>query len=249
MSARTIELEVMRYRPEQDDEPWFQTYKVPCEEDWVVLDALIYVKDNLDGSLSYRWSCHMAVCGSCGMMINGEPALSCKTFIRDITDNVIRVEPLTNFPIERDLVVVMDDFIEKLQRVKPYIVRDRKKPLEEGEHLQLPAQLKKFKQYTLCINCLCCYAACPQYALKPDFIGPAALALAHRYNQDSRDQGREEREDVVAANEGIWDCAFADACSIVCPKHVDPASAIQQMKISSTVSWFQNLIGLGGKKS
>jgi fumarate reductase iron-sulfur subunit len=249
MSYKTIELEILRYRPEDDDEPWFQNYRVPCEEDWVVLDAINYVKDHMDSTLSYRWSCHMAVCGSCGMMIDGEPALSCKTFIRDLPDRTIRIEPLANFPIERDLVVVMDDFMEKLERVKPYIIREEDKPLSEGEHLQTPAQLKKFKQYTLCINCLCCYSACPQYALIPEFIGPAALTLAHRYNQDSRDQGREAREDVVAANEGIWDCAFADACSLVCPKQVDPASAIQQMKISSTVGWYKNLLGLRGKKS
>ena len=249
MSDRTITLDILRYRPEEDDEPWYQSHEVPCEEDWVVLDAINYVKEHLDSSLSYRWSCHMAVCGSCGMMIDGEPALACKTFVRDLPDRPVRVEPLANFPIERDLVVVMDDFIEKLERVKPFIIRKDKKPISEGEYRQTPAQLKKFKQYTLCINCLCCYAACPQYALIPEFVGPAALALAHRYNQDSRDQGRDEREDVVAANEGIWDCAFADACSVVCPKHVDPGGAIQQMKVASTVDWYKNLIGLGGKKS
>ena len=249
MNHRLIELEILRYRPEEDREPWFQKYEVPCEEDWVVLDALNHVKEHIDSSLSYRWSCHMAVCGSCGMMIDGDPALSCKTFVRDLPERAIRIEPLANFPIERDLVIVMDDFIEKLERVKPYIIRDEDKPLAKGEHLQTPAQLAKFKQYTLCINCLCCYSACPQYALIPEFIGPAALALAHRYNQDSRDQGCEAREDVVSANEGIWDCAFADACSLVCPKHVDPASAIQQMKISSTIGWYKNLLGFKGKKS
>ncbi len=248
MSYKTIGLEVLRYRPEEDNEPWFQNYRIPCEEDWVVLDAINYIKDHIDSTLSYRWSCHMAICGSCGMMIDGEPALSCKTFIRDLPDRVIRIEPLANFPIERDLVIVMDDFVEKLERVKPYIIRDENKPLSEGEHLQTPAQLYKFKQYTLCINCLCCYSACPQYALVPEFIGPAVLTLAHRYNQDSRDQGREAREDVVMAKKGIWDCAFADACSVVCPKHVDPASAIQQMKISSVIDWYKNLLDLGGKE-
>ena len=132
MTQRTLELSILRYRPEDDNKPWFQTYQVPCEEDWVILDAINYVKDHLDGSLSYRWSCHMAVCGSCGMMINGEPALSCKTFIRDLPKGVVRIEPLANFPIERDLVVVMDDFMEKLKRVKPYVIRTEEKALEEG---------------------------------------------------------------------------------------------------------------------
>ena len=247
MSYRTIELEILRFQPETDKEPWFQDYRVPCEEDWVVLDAVNYVKDHLDGTLSYRWSCHMAVCGSCSMVIDGEPRLACKTFVRDLPEGKIRIEPLTNFPIERDLVVVLDDFMEKLQRVKPYIIRDEQRSLAKGEYLQTPAQLAKYKQYTLCINCCCCYAACPEYALRPSFIGPAALALAHRYNQDSRDCGAREREDVVASEEGVWDCSFADACSQVCPEHVDPSGAIQQMKIASTVSWYQDLLGLRKK--
>lgn len=237
MSLRTLTLEIMRYDPETDSEPHFQSFQVPCEEDWVVLDAVNYVKDNLDRTLSYRWSCHMAVCGSCGMMVNGEPSLSCKTFIRDMPDK-IKIEPLANFPIERDLVVVMDDFMDKLGSVKPYLVPKEKKAVEDGSYLQSPAQLKKFKQYTLCINCTLCYSACPQYAHQEAFVGPAALALAHRYNLDSRDVGRSVREDVVASNPGIWECSFVGACSEVCPEHVDPAGAIQQTKIASTLDYF-----------
>jgi hypothetical protein len=117
-----LEIEVLRYRPEADQEPTFQTYTVPYQDDWVVLDALNHIKDNLDRTLSYRWSCHMAICGSCGMMINGEPKLSCHAFLRDYYPGKVRVEPLTNFPIERDLVIVMDDFLGKLESVKPYVI-------------------------------------------------------------------------------------------------------------------------------
>ena len=155
MSERQVDLEILRYNPETDEVPAWRTYRVPCQEDWVVLDAINYVKDELDRTLSYRWSCHMAVCGSCGVMINGEPMLSCKAFLRDLPDR-IRVEPLANFPIERDLIVVMDDFMAKLDSVKPYLVPREEKPIEDGEHLQTPAQLNKFKQYTLCINCTLC---------------------------------------------------------------------------------------------
>ncbi len=249
MSDLQLDLEILRYDPEKDQEPHYQTYSVPCQEEWVVLDAINYVKDHIDSTLSYRWSCHMAVCGSCGMMIDGEPKLACKAFVRDYANKKVRVEPLANFPIERDLVSVLDDFMSKLRRVKPYLIRNEEKPLSEGEYRQTPAQLKKYKQFTLCINCLCCYAACPQYALIPEFIGPAALTLAHRYNQDSRDQGRAQREEETASHEGVWECAFADACSLVCPKHVDPASALQQMKITSTIDWYLEHLGLGGKKS
>lgn len=238
MSARTIELEVLRYNPEQDEAPRWQRYSVPCEGEWVVLDALNYVKDHLDTTLSYRWSCHMAVCGSCGMMINGEPTLACKAFLRDYPGR-IRVEPLANFPIERDLVTVVDDFMAKLARVKPYLVPRDGGPPAGVEYRQRPHELKRFKQYTLCINCMLCYAACPQYGLVPEFLGPAAIALAHRYNQDSRDGGRDERQEVIASDAGAWECSFVGACSEVCPKHVDPAGAVQQVKIASTVDWYK----------
>ena len=234
-----ITLEILRYCPETESEPRFQTYRVPYHEDWVVLDALNYVKDHLDGTLSYRWSCHMAICGSCGMMINGEAKLACHAFLRDYRKAVIRIEPLDHFPIERDLVIVMDGFMEKLSSVKPYLMPKEEKPVREGEYLQTPLQLMAFKQYTLCINCMLCYAACPQTALNEGFIGPAALALAHRYNLDSRDNGKEQRADIVASDEGIWECTFVGACSEVCPKHVDPAAAIQQTKISASLDWFK----------
>jgi fumarate reductase iron-sulfur subunit len=181
----------------------------------------------------------MAICGSCGMMINGEAKLACHAFLRDYRHVAIRIEPLDHFPIERDLVIVMDGFMEKLSSVKPYLMPKEEKPVREGEYLQTPLQLMAFKQYTLCINCMLCYAACPQTALNEGFIGPAALALAHRYNLDSRDNGKDQRANIVASDEGIWECTFVGACSVVCPKHVDPAAAIQQTKISASLDWFK----------
>ncbi len=237
MSGRTVELEVLRYNPETDRVPYPQRYSVACREEWVVLDALNHVKEAIDPTLSYRWSCHMAVCGSCGMMINGEPKLACKAFLRDYP-GLIRVEPLAHFPVERDLVTVIDDFMAKLARVKPFLMPREDQPLEAGEHRQSPAELARFKRYSMCINCMLCYAACPEYALIPKYLGPAAIALAHRWNEDSRDGGRSERQPEIAATEGAWECSFVGACSEVCPEHVDPAGAIQQVKIRSTVDWY-----------
>src|ERR1700681_1934070 len=139
--TQSIELRVLRYRPASDQEPVFVSYVVPYSDDMSVLQALQSIKDTQDGSLSYRWSCHMAVCGSCGMMINGEPKLSCHAFLRDYRDGVVRIEPLGHFPIERDLVIVMDSFMEKLSSVKPYVIVAQEKPLSEGEYLQTPLQL------------------------------------------------------------------------------------------------------------
>ncbi len=246
--AETISLEVTRYRPERETEPTFQTYEVPLRKEWVVLDALNYIKDELDGSLSYRWSCRMGICGSCGMMVNGEPKLTCAVFLNDYLPGPIRVEPLRYFPVVRDLVIDMSDFLAKLWRVKPWITRDEEKPLSEGEYRQTPQELDTYKQFSMCINCMLCYAACPVYGLEPDFIGPAAIALAQRYNMDSRDQGAGERLEILSQEEGIWDCTFVGECTRVCPKNVDPAGAIQQYKLTATTDWFQSLLMPWGGK-
>jgi len=240
--AETIRLEVARYRPEEETEPTFETFEVPCRKDWVVLDALNYIKDRLDGTLSYRWSCRMGVCGSCGMMVNGEPKLTCATFLTHYLPGPVRVEPLRYFPVVRDLVIEMTDFVVKLQSVKPWLIRADEKPLSDGEYLQTPEQLDNYKQFSMCINCLLCYAACPVYGLDQHFIGPAAIALAQRYNQDSRDQGASERLSILSQHEGIWGCTFVGECTKACPKHVDPAGAIQQYKLSATKEWFKSFL-------
>ena len=179
MTEETMTLDVTRYRPGHDRAPRTQSFTVPYRKDWVVLDALNHIKDRIDGTLSYRWSCRMGVCGSCGMMVNGVPKLTCAAFLRDYRPGPIRVEPLANFPVIRDLVIALDDFMEKLRRVKPWIIRAVEKPVSDGEYLQTPAQLDAYKQFSMCINCMLCYAACPQYGLDPKFTGPGVLALLH----------------------------------------------------------------------
>jgi fumarate reductase iron-sulfur subunit len=240
--AETIQLEVTRYSPEKDAAPSFQKYEVPLRKDWVILDALNYVKDKQDGSLTFRWSCRMGVCGSCGMMVNGEPKLTCATFLSKYAPGPVRVEPLRYFPVVRDLVVEMSDFMTKFRKVKPWLIRKDDKPLAEGEFLQTPEQLEVYKPFSMCINCTLCYAACPVYGLDPFFIGPAAIALAQRYNMDSRDQGSDERMDILSQHEGIWGCTFVGECTKACPKNVDPAGAIQQYKLAAAMNWFKTLL-------
>jgi fumarate reductase iron-sulfur subunit len=203
---------------------------------------LNYVKDNLDGTLSFRWSCRMGICGSCGMNVNGEPKLTCATFLTDYGPGPVRVGPLNNFPIVRDLVIEMSDFMGKLSKVKPWLVRAEERPLAEGEHRQTPLELDAYKQYSMCINCLLCYAACPVYALDPHFVGPAAIALAQRYNLDSRDQGAPERLEALSDHEGIWGCTFVGECTKACPKNVDPAGAIQRYKLTAALEWLKGFV-------
>lgn len=266
-TVHRIAIEVMRYRPEQDNEPWWQRFDIEWTQDMSILDALLYIKDNLAPDLSFRWSCRMEVCGSCGMVVNGEPKLACSTFVRDyanavITDSdcQIRIGALDQMPIEKDLIIDMEPFITKLESIKPYIInamdktnstqannssqQQNNKALKQ-EYLQTPKQLAKFKQYTMCINCLLCYQACPQVGLNAEFLGPAAAALAHRYNLDSRDDGAEERFNVLNQTNGIWPCTFVGYCSHVCPKHVDPAGAIQQSKAAAIPHWAKALFQAG----
>jgi fumarate reductase iron-sulfur subunit len=237
-TTRTIEIECLRFNPETDTEPHLQTYKVPFHDDMSVLQGLQYIKDNLDGSLTFRWSCRMAICGSCGMMVNGVPQLSCHTFLRDYFPTKVSVAPLDHFPIIRDMAIDQSDFLNKLESVKPYIIPKHDKPIEDGPYRQTPKQMDQYYQYSQCINCLLCYAACPQYGLNPTFTGPAALALLHRYNADSRDVGWTARSELTNSDDGVWHCTLVGYCSEVCPKEVDPAHAINQNKVNSTMDYF-----------
>jgi fumarate reductase iron-sulfur subunit len=237
-----ITLQVTRYRPEEESSATVQEYEVPCPKDWVVLDGLNYIKDRVDGSLTYRWSCRMGICGSCGMTVNGEPKLTCETFLSEYGHGPVKVEPLRNFPVIRDLVVEIGDFMRKLVSVKPWIIRNKEKLLSDGEYLQTPDELDEYKQFGMCINCMLCYSACPIYGLEPGFIGPAAIALAQRYNLDSRDEGSAERLEVLSEHDGIWGCTFVGECTEVCPKHVDPAGAIQRYKLTAALDNLKSFV-------
>jgi fumarate reductase iron-sulfur subunit len=247
-SPKTVEIQVLRYDPEDGKPPEWQSFWVPYDEDMSVLQALQHVKDEFDGSLSFRWSCRMAICGSCGMMVNGKPNLTCQTFVRDLLPGPIRIEALAHHPIERDLMVDVKGFVEKLESVKPWIIPREERTPEQGEFLQTPAQLAQFEQFSGCINCMLCYAACPQFGLDNEFLGPGVLALLHRYNADSRDAGTQERMPALGAAEGVWSCTAVGYCSQVCPKEVDPANAVNQNKVNAAKDYFARMLpGRGGK--
>ena len=241
-SRRTIAIECLRYDPATDSSPRQQSYEVPFTDDMSVLQGLQHVKDHIDGSLTFRWSCRMAICGSCGMMLNGRPVLACEMFLRDLYPGPVRIEPLSHFPIIRDLVIDQTDFLRKLESIKPYLMPAEDRPVADGTFLQTPAQMDEYYQFSQCINCLLCYAACPQYGLNPAFTGPAALALLQRYNADSRDAGTAERMPIVNAEDGAWGCTLVGYCSEVCPKAVDPARAVNVNKINSTRDYFRHLL-------
>jgi fumarate reductase iron-sulfur subunit len=198
-----IILQVTRYRPERELEPTTQEYKIPLHEEWSVLDGLNHIKDQLDGTLSYRWSCRMGICGSCGMTVNGEPRLTCATFLDEYRPGPIRIEPLRNFPVIRDLVVEIGDFMRKLPEVKPWLIRDDDAATPGGELLQTPAEMDDYRQYSMCINCMLCYSACPIVGLEEGFLGPAAMPWRSAAAWITR-PGQPRTPERLSTDEGVW---------------------------------------------
>ena len=239
---------VTRFDPDKDEVPKTQEYEIECQDDWKVLDAINFIKDEIDGTLSHRWSCRMAVCGSCGMMVDGEPKLTCKTALDSYGDTV-EIEPLANFPVVKDLVVELEGFMGKFQQVKPWIMNAKEEAekkaastMKEGTYRQSAEELMAFKQFSMCINCMLCYSACPVVSNEPDFLGPAAIALGHRYNMDTRDGGQDERNQIFREEGTVFSCSYANECSEVCPKGVDPAAAVNQAKFNAVIDWATGLV-------
>ncbi len=229
---RQITFHVTRYNPEVDRAPHVQSYQVPVSPGMTVLDGLHYIKENLDPTLVWRYSCRMGICGSCGMLLNGSPGLACNTQILHITESALAVGPLPNFNIIRDLVPDLMTMFEKHRAIQPHIVRADEAEIDDptGEFYQSPEELEKYLQFTFCIKCGCCMGACPTLATDVQYLGPMPLTAAQRYNTDSRDEGGRIRQDVTDAGAGAFRCHYAGECSRVCPKGVDPGKAIQLLK-------------------
>ncbi len=232
VETREIAFKVFRYSPEEGARPYFSHFKVPVSVGMTVLEGLHYIKEHFDATLSYRYSCRMGVCGSCGMFINGFPRLACNVQILHLESDTIEIKPMPNHDLIKDLVPDLSRFFEKHRLSKPYVVR--RDPAEQenprSEYFQSPEELLRYLQFAYCIKCGLCVSACPTAATDPQYRGPQALAIAYRYNADTRDEGTEERLAEVAGPAGPWRCHYAGACSEVCPRGVDPAFAIQLLK-------------------
>lgn len=231
-TARTkiLAIEIQRYSGH--GEPSYKRYEIDFDEELTVLDALNIVKDRYDGSLTFRWSCRMGICGSCGVQVNGKPMLACQTYIKEYGSQ-IQISPLKNFAVIKDLVSDISDVFEKMGTVNPWI--SSAKRLTDGENLQTPKQRKRLEQTSQCIKCMLCYSACPVYGLDKKFLGPAASALAYRYIADNRNEQKEMKLNSVVGEKGVWSCSFVGECSVVCPKRVDPALALQRLKLMGSL--------------
>jgi len=232
-TSKIVKLKVFRSNNDgPHKKPTYQEFDIPYEPGMTVLSALLYAKEHVDHSIAIRYSCRMACCGSCGMMINDTPKLACYTQVTELPNRAITVRPLTHYPLIRDLVTDFDGFFQKHVSVRPFMVRRdvTEQETSQSEYEQSAEELDDFLQFSGCIKCGLCNAACPTAANDDSFIGPQALGQAYRYVADSRDEGGTERLKLVDQAHGVWRCHFAGSCSFVCPKGVDPALAIQRLR-------------------
>jgi succinate dehydrogenase / fumarate reductase iron-sulfur subunit len=224
-----VTLKVERYDPDTQVGR-LQEFSVDAPETATLLDVLDLVKDRLDGTLTYRKSCRMAVCGSCGMRMDGAAVLACKQPMLPVVEEgrVPVISPMGNLPVMKDLVVDMGPFWEKIRAVKPYLDDDEVEvPVKEWRVQQ--EDLERIHKEVLCIMCGCCVSECNSMEADPEFLGPAALAKAQRFVGDVRDRDRRSRLEKVNRRNGVWDCTRCYFCNERCPKGVDPRDAIAKL--------------------
>lgn len=223
-----VNVRILRYNPEVDVKPHYETYIVEQQPTDRVLDALNSIKWHQDGTLSFRRSCAHGVCGSDAMVINGRNALACKLLIQDIGSK-ITVEPLMGFDVIKDLIVDMEPFWDSYKAVKSYLINDEPPP-HGRERLQSPDEREAFDDTTKCIMCAACTTACPITWTNESFIGPAAIVNAHRFIYDSRDRGQDERLQIMNEKSGVWRCRTVFNCTDACPRGIKVTRAIEQVK-------------------
>lgn len=225
-----VKLKIFRYNPETDKKPHYETYKVEAEPTDRVLDLLEYVKNYIDGTLSYRRSCAHGVCGSDAMRINGVNRLACKVLVKDLKTSKITVEPLLGMGVHKDLIVDMEPFFEHYRSMLPYLINDEPPP--KRERLQSPEERERFDDTTKCILCAACTASCPSFWVNENYYGPAAIVNAHRFIFDSRDRGAAQRLEILNDQFGIYRCHTIFNCTLACPRDIEITKAIGDVKKS-----------------
>ncbi|HEX2055577.1 MAG TPA: succinate dehydrogenase iron-sulfur subunit [Nitrospiraceae bacterium] len=249
---------IQRFNPECDQRPHWEDYRLEVGRGMTVLEALIRIKNELDGSLSLRYSCRSAICGSCAMGINGTEKLACRTSIRKELERhgALRIGPLDNLPIIKDLVVDMSSFWEKIRAVTPWLSPTVSPTRRYGPsaQLRLLPEAYQFHNVDACIMCGACVAACTSHEVSKGFLGPAALAKADRFLSDPREpeSDKTRRLQALEQPDGIWDCTRCNYCVEVCPKDVKPMEAIVRLRRAAiergltTTGGARHIIGFAG---
>src|SRR6201988_120282 len=227
-------LRLRRYDPESGGAPYWDEHTIDLDPHRSVLEGILQAKARFDGSIGIRCSCRAAICGSCGVRINGHPGLACHTHL-DVAkegsrDGVIEVEPMGNMPVIKDLIVDMDAVHwKKIQRVTPWLIN--KEPIPEREYIVPHENMVDVTQTMACIQCGACVSDCLSMEVDPAFVGPAALAKPYRFVGDPRDAEPYERlKDLSEDEHGIYDCTHCFNCIDACPKGVDPMSQIMRLR-------------------
>jgi succinate dehydrogenase / fumarate reductase iron-sulfur subunit len=228
-----VALKIWRFNSETGDRE-LRRYEVEAPEWACLLDVLDIIKDRVDGTLSYRKSCRMMICGSCGMRMDGAAVLACKERMKPIVErgHVPVISAMGNLPIVKDLVVDMGPFWQKMRAMKPWLQPGYQQP-DEGEYRSSQEEMNVIHKEALCINCGCCVSECNSMESDPEFLGPAALAKGMRFVGDPRDAAAVERLEEYNSEHGIWDCTRCYFCNERCPKGVDPRDAIAKLGAES----------------
>ncbi|KCZ72422.1 succinate dehydrogenase and fumarate reductase iron-sulfur protein [Candidatus Methanoperedens nitroreducens] len=229
--GNTINLKIFRLDPENArHEPYYQTYTVKTKPGMTVLEALFNVLDEQDGTLSFRYSCRWAICGSCAMTLNGKCRLACKTQISEYR-GTLTIEPLPGLDIIKDLVVDLEPFFNNYRKIKPYLVPEG---MPDKENIQMQEDVDLIEPHIKCILCAVCETSCPiSWTSREKYIGPMALTKVYRFNRDTRDAGGKERLEVVRGEDGVWRCRTIFRCTEYCPKNIPITEAIQFLKRKS----------------
>lgn len=219
---------IMRYDPLKDTYPYFQDFTYQTQEKKSVLEALMDIRNEQDCTLSFRYSCREAICGSCAMVINGKFDLACRIELEPLESSRIVIEPLPNLEIQKDLMVDMEPFFEAVRKIEPYIQPEG--GLSKKGYRIEEKEMEKIFQYINCIMCGCCYSACPVASRDERYLGPAALAKLYRFVKDPRDKRPFLNWSRVNTEGGVWGCDTIFKCNEVCPKNVRPADAIEALR-------------------
>lgn len=225
--TKRYRFEILRYDADGDAGPRFQPYELWSEPSTSVLEALLKIQDEQDPTLAFRYACRGAVCGSCGMSINGRLNLACRVRLRNLHTDRVTLEPLPNFEILKDLVVDMDPFWRKYEQVRPWLHAEVSQATESR---MTELQREKIDQYVNCILCGICLGACPVLKSNPQFTGPAALAKLYRFLADVRDDRPADSLEREDAEEGTWGCRTITRCIQACPKNVRPTDGIRAVR-------------------
>jgi succinate dehydrogenase / fumarate reductase iron-sulfur subunit len=221
-----VKVKIRRFNPEKDRRPHWSEFKVDAQPTDRVLDVLQVIKENMDGTVTYRRSCAHGVCGSDAMVINGRNRLACKMLVKDVGRELV-LEPLRGLPVIKDLVVDMEPFWRQYKSIKPFLINEDDPPYTE--RLQSPAARERFDDTTKCILCAACTTSCPSFWADGSYVGPAAIVQAHRWIFDDRDQGAQVRLAILAEGNGVWKCRTIYNCTEACPRDIEITKAIREV--------------------